>query len=280
MAAFSVVIPAHNEEAVIGRCLSALLTGSEPGEVEVVVACNGCIDGTAAAARQAAPGAVVLELSEASKVEALNAADLAARTMPRIYLDADVELQIECARSLAALVSDPGGLCAAPRPEFVLDGRPWPIRHFYRFWAQMPYLNSNMVGSGVYALSAAGRCRFAAFPDLTADDQFVMQTFEQSERRICDCRFRVHTPLTVSGLVNMRTRAYRGNSELARSRAARSRPPGRPLVAFAKLATDRRMLPGAAVFLSVNLAAKIRAARAARRGPGAWERDDSARAAS
>ena len=42
----SVVIPAHNEETVIGRCLAALFAGAGEGELDVVVVCNGCRDGT------------------------------------------------------------------------------------------------------------------------------------------------------------------------------------------------------------------------------------------
>src|SRR5262245_58336894 len=47
----SVVIPAHNEARVIERGLSSLLEGARPGELEIVVVCNGCTDDTAARAR-------------------------------------------------------------------------------------------------------------------------------------------------------------------------------------------------------------------------------------
>jgi hypothetical protein len=40
-----VVIPAHNEAAVIRRSLDALLAGFAPNELHVVVACNGCGSG-------------------------------------------------------------------------------------------------------------------------------------------------------------------------------------------------------------------------------------------
>ncbi|MGD9408165.1 MAG: glycosyltransferase, partial [Gammaproteobacteria bacterium] len=43
----SVVIPAHDEEAVIQRTLGALLRSADPGEFEVIVVCNGCSDATA-----------------------------------------------------------------------------------------------------------------------------------------------------------------------------------------------------------------------------------------
>src|SRR3954453_3171433 len=90
----SVVIPAHDEASVIGRCLRALLAGAEPGELEVIVVCNGCHDDTAAVARAHAPDAVVLELPAPSKPAALNAGDAEATRFPRIYLDADVEVPL------------------------------------------------------------------------------------------------------------------------------------------------------------------------------------------
>ncbi len=58
----SVVIPAHDEAAVIGRCLDALFTGFEPGELDVVVVCNGCTDDTASAARASGHPVRVVEL--------------------------------------------------------------------------------------------------------------------------------------------------------------------------------------------------------------------------
>src|SRR5512142_3102283 len=93
-----VVIPAHNEAAVIGRCLTRLLADAQPGEFEVVVACNGCTDDTASVASDAAPGVRVLRLDKASKSLALQAGDDAASVLPRLYLDADIELDTASAR--------------------------------------------------------------------------------------------------------------------------------------------------------------------------------------
>ena len=85
-------------------------------------------------------------------------------------------------------------------------------------WQQLPYLTEEMVGTGVYALSEPGRHRFDRFPDLTADDQFVLQQFARRERRsLPDEHFVVHTPTTLKGLVAIRKRAYRGTSELEAS---------------------------------------------------------------
>src|SRR6187431_2740219 len=100
----SIVIPAHDEESVIGRCLAALTDGAAEGELDVVVVCNGCKDGTAAAARAAAPAARVIEIEAASKPRALNAGDAAARAFPRLYVDADVVLSLAAVRRVAAVL--------------------------------------------------------------------------------------------------------------------------------------------------------------------------------
>ena len=83
----SVVIPAHNEGAVLARSLQRLLSGSAPGELDVVVVPNGCSDQTAEVARRA--GVRVLETPVAGKVNALRLGEAACRTFPRVYLDAD-----------------------------------------------------------------------------------------------------------------------------------------------------------------------------------------------
>src|ERR1700730_14723213 len=80
--AVSVVIPSHNEEHVIGRCLQALTDGAQADELEIIVVCNGCSDRTAAIARTW-PATTVVELSEVSKSAALNAGDLHATRFPR-----------------------------------------------------------------------------------------------------------------------------------------------------------------------------------------------------
>jgi hypothetical protein len=88
----SVVIPAHNEAAVIRRCLDALLDGFRPGELEVVVACNGCTDGTADIVRSSGHAVRIIEIQVASKPAALRAAEELVTIFPRLYLDADVVL--------------------------------------------------------------------------------------------------------------------------------------------------------------------------------------------
>jgi colanic acid/amylovoran biosynthesis glycosyltransferase len=272
---FSVVIPAHNEEAVIGRCLSSLMEGAPPGELEVLVVCNGCDDRTAEVARESAPGATVLEIRVASKVAALNAGDEHATYFPRFYVDADVELTYPALVSVARAITADGVLCAAPKPLFELKARPWAVKSFYGVLQGVPYFSQDMVGTGVYALSEEGRRRFGAFPELTADDQFVQQLFERPERRsVAGAHFVVHPPANLRGVLAMRARAYRGNRELARSGLARSGPPPSGLKSVLRRALEPAQAPAVAVYAGVNLLAK---GLAYGRPSSTWERDDSAR---
>ncbi len=62
----SVVIAAHNEAAVIERCLASLLADAASGEFDVIVVANGCTDNTARLAERR-PGVRVVEIPEASK---------------------------------------------------------------------------------------------------------------------------------------------------------------------------------------------------------------------
>jgi glycosyltransferase involved in cell wall biosynthesis len=104
----SVLIPAHNEEAVIGRCLDHLFEAIDPASLEVAVVCNGCHDGTAAVARASGHPALVIELDVASKPAALRAGDRALRAFPRLYLDADVVLRGATARQVLEHLGRPG----------------------------------------------------------------------------------------------------------------------------------------------------------------------------
>jgi len=275
----SVVIPARNEEAVIGRCLDALLEGAVPRELEVIVVCNGCLDRTSAVVRAFDPMVKVVELPVASKAAALNAGDDVAQAFPRFYVDADVELTPESLRAVAQALTSGNVACAAPSPHFALADRSWFIRQFYDIWQRLPYLNSNVIGSGVYALSAEGRTRFDRFPALTADDQFVMQLFPSEQRRsFGQYRFTVHPPTTLTGLLHMRTRAYRGNIELAASGLAANAPPSGAGRALLTLARQPRLLPGMATYVGVNVLARVHASWAWKVRRSSWERDESARA--
>jgi glycosyltransferase involved in cell wall biosynthesis len=278
----SLLIPAHNESGLIARCLSTLTAGAAQGELEIIVACNGCTDDTATQACRAGGKFVrVIETPIASKSNALNLADAAAVGFPRFYLDADVAMTIETVRAVARIMAErPNVLAAAPLIEFDLAGRPWVVRAFYHVWKRLPYCRHGMIGSGVYALSEAGRRRFDRFPNITADDAFVRLHFTPNERMTVEaCRFTVTPPNSLGGVIKIKTRAYFGDHEL------RSKYPqlfvnkldghGHALL---KLARDPRWWPKICVYLYVRLATRLLGYKRYRWGDHRkWERDESSR---
>lgn len=211
----SIVIPAHNESAVIDRCLRALISGADPEELEVLVVCNGCTDDTAERAMRYAPIVRVLESPVASKSAALNLGDETASSFPRFFLDADVVLPLRDLRLVADVLRRGVVHGAAPRMEVDLENRPWPIRAFYRIWMQTPYVTDDMLGCGVYAISAEGRGRFARFPDVIADDCFVRLLFEPGERRtVREASFLMTPPATLNELIHINVRRQVGMDEM------------------------------------------------------------------
>jgi glycosyltransferase involved in cell wall biosynthesis len=273
----SVVIPAHNEARVLGRLLARLAPLAADGRAQVVVVANGCTDDTAAVARTR-PGVLVLELPAAGKAGALNAGDQVATAFPRVYLDADVELDPAALLALAGALPDDQALVGAPTIRFELAGRPWPVRAYYRVFTQLPYAREGLVGLGVYAVSRSGRARFAQFPALTADDLFVQRHFGPDERRVLpDVTFTVHPPRSTASLVRVRTRAAQGAAELAAARAgdaAFASSAGDSVGALSRLVRQQPSLaPAAGAYIGITLLARARA----RTSGGRWERDDTTR---
>lgn len=275
----SVIIPAHNEEAVVERLLRAL-TSDGAEHFEIVVACNGCTDSTAEVARSAAPGAVVLELPQPSKRAALEAADRAATRFPRLYVDADVELSASSAAALArALNADNGVLAAAPVRVVPRTELSPPVRWYYDVWERLPQVEEGLFGRGVIALSKPGNERVRALPSVMGDDLVASEEFTDGERAIVEeATVVVHGPRNVRDLYRRRVRAVTGNAQAddvgLRRSAARTSP-----ARILQLAAEQpSIIPRLPVFLAITVAARVGARRAIRRGDfETWLRDESSR---
>jgi glycosyltransferase involved in cell wall biosynthesis len=272
----SVIIPAHNEARVIGRCLQRLLRDARPDELEVIVACNGCSDDTAAVAAAAAPGVRVASTAVASKIAALNLGDELATGFPRLYLDADVELDTAAVREIAAVLQRGDALAASPMLDLDVSRSSPAVRSYLRIWSQLPSVRGDLVGRGAYALSEAGRRRFATFPEVAADDHFIRSTFAPHERTSVDhARSVVQAPRTLRALIRRKVRVFEGNRRLEAAHGG-DRERGGGWLAVVR--ADRRRLVDAPVYVLVSLAAKGLAAWRTLRGKdGAWLRDDSSR---
>ncbi|WP_204112519.1 glycosyltransferase family 2 protein [Shimia biformata] len=217
----SIIIPAHNEAALIGRCLRAVFASPALSGAEVIVVANGCLDDTADRARALVNDATasgwdltVLELPEGGKPGALNAGDRAARNGARVYLDADVIVSSGLMAELAATLarSEPiyasGVMCLARARTAV-------SRAYGRIYGRVPFLTQGVPGAGLFAVNAAGRARWGRFPDIISDDTFVRLLFSPAER------VRVTAPYSwplVEGfgnLVRVRRRQNAGVAQIA-----------------------------------------------------------------
>lgn len=276
----SVVVPAHDEEAVLGRCLAALTEGARDGELEIVVVCNGCRDDTAAIAHGFGPPVAVIESQVASKSAALNLGHRTARGYPRFFVDADIVLPLAAIRKVAAVLERGDVLAAAPRIEVDLSRCTRPVRAYYAVWQRTPYVTSGLLGSGVYAISPAGGHRLDEFPDLVADDAFVRQLFRPEERALVDgCRFRMTPPRTLRSLIHINVRRRVGRDEMARLHPEETaREAALQRGSLVRMLGRPRLWPALAVYLYAKLATAAIYRWKRRRGrEKEWNRDDSSR---
>ncbi|MBK8448429.1 MAG: glycosyltransferase [Micropruina sp.] len=282
----SVIIPAHNESAVLGRLLHELAQPPLRDSMEIIVVANGCTDDTARVAGSVHDSIRVLDIAEGSKTAALNAGDRHATVFPRVYVDADVLIAQEAVLELAATLSQPGAFIASPRLIVETAGASWAVKQHYRLWELTHYRRTAHIGSGVYALSRAGRERFADWPPVIADDRFVQLLFSIQERRtLSESVFVVHSPRTLRAQLRRAVRIARGNRELAEMSASSSDSGSLPgssalLHLLTQVAGKPSLWPGFVIYAVTNLTARIWAEVEIRtHRPRIWHRDDTTRTA-
>jgi glycosyltransferase involved in cell wall biosynthesis len=217
-----VVVPARDEQDLIGACLRAVFGRDDRLDVRVVVVANGCTDrtvdvvrGLQRQARAAGHDLRLVEIPAAGKWRALNAAAAHTRGCAVIYLDADTVLLPGTVHALAtALAQDTSPRLAAPAPVLV-PPRGRLARDFAAVWTRLPAVAGQVHGSGVYAVNPAGRARWSLFPPVTADDAFVRSRFGATEQSVI--RTGGFLLLLPEGreLVAVVRRWRRGNRELA-----------------------------------------------------------------
>jgi len=253
----SVVIPAYNEERVIGNTLRTLLADAQPGEFDVVVACNGCTDRTAEVAGAVHSSVRVIETEHAGKSLALNAGDRVSLGFPRVYADADILMDTESLRATVAALSGEV-LAAAPQLSMRLDDAPWRVRQYFEVWRWAREQRGDLQGSGVYALSEVGRRRFDSFPDIIADDLFVYGLFSRSERAtVSSATVTVTPPPTLREVVRVKARVFVGNLQYRATYGAGTHGFGSPGRSAVLLRLPPRLWPGGLVFAGVGIGAGL-----------------------
>ncbi len=283
----TIVIPAHNEGRVIGRLLAPIAPAARAGEFSVLVVANGCDDDTAEVAASFGPCVQVVSIPVASKYQALRAADSCARSFPRIYVDADVQIRVRDLRALIVALDQPGVLAASPGRLLDLAGRPRPVRWYYDVWSRLPEVSSGLWGRGVIAVTEAGQRRLASLPPVLGDDLAASLSFAPHERVIvAGTEVIVHTPRTLADLLRRRVRSATVTAQLEGTplRRTHSGATGTERTRLSHLTSivraEPRTAPRVALFLGLTMVARARARRAAARGDfTTWLRDESSRTA-
>jgi len=276
----TVIIPAHNEAAVIGQALVPLAEAVDAKLVEIIVVCNGCSDQTSDIVRRDFPNVTCLETDIPSKTNALNLGEQVTTYFPRIYMDADVVLRWDDLKRLTEALETGNILAAAPKFNMDFSRVFWTVKSYYEIWQRLPYVKEGMIGAGVYALSETGRQRFDKFPDIIADDGYVRALFKSYERTVVDdCEVTVRAPRTLADLLKIKTRSrlgvyqlYREFPELVGNEEKKYGS------ALKRLLPQIWLWPKLAVYLWINLAARRRAKKQlADLKNVTWERDESRR---
>ena len=210
----TIIIPAYNEATVISDCLQSL-NALDHNVYQVIVACNGCTDGTAELVTQNFPFAQVIEIEQKSKIAALRAGEQRAEGFPLLYLDADIVICAADINRLMTLARDSSGL-VVPRPCMDFSGSSWLVRRFYNEWLNSDFVTRLGFGSGTFVLSSSARQRFDDWPDVINDDGFLRYLFSEDEICIADVYARVRAPKRIADLIKIKIRSRYGNRELQR----------------------------------------------------------------
>lgn len=279
----AIIIAAYNEASVIRNLLCQLQLGQSRNEYQVTVVCNGCTDDTEKIVRDEFPHVQCCSLSEPSKALAIRHAESLGLGFPRLYLDADIELNAECVQELFSYAQQFDSAALIIPSSTVLDANSSSlVKSFYRHWYKTPYVQQSGYGAGAYLINERGRQRFDLWPDLIADDAFVRSQFAQNEIHISSAiRVLVKAPRTVWSLLKIKTRSKLGNLEL-RSFLNKTRTQndhGRRKIDQKAMQNQSTAVQwyDPIVYMFVNVIAACSARWLFNRGTNKWHRDETNR---
>jgi glycosyltransferase involved in cell wall biosynthesis len=213
----TILIPAFNEAAVIGRTLQHMSRGLPLNRFHIVVIANGCTDATASKARSAQPKATVLETDTPGKCNALNLGyQVAAKDKPVICLDADLDVTSESLTALVGALRDNSILAACGQMDVQTIDSSVVVRTYYKGWRMNPYFDKGKFG-GLFVLSAKAAAQVFPLPKLTADDEYIRRSLLKGKIAfVSECRFTARAPQTIGSLISVRQRSLRGARALTK----------------------------------------------------------------
>jgi cellulose synthase/poly-beta-1,6-N-acetylglucosamine synthase-like glycosyltransferase len=180
----SVIIPAHNEAAILPQKIDSVLAQDYPPEqLEIIVASDGSTDNTNEIVRAyEARGVVLLDLERGGKAKTLNTAAAAATRQILVLTDANAILAPGALRTLAENFADPtvGGVSANERrqPGTAVSGAGLGERLYWEYdkWLKLAESRVGSMVSASGSLYALRRELFRPIQDPAATDDFAIST--------------------------------------------------------------------------------------------------------
>lgn len=211
----TILIPAWNEGAVIGRTLGRLERDGVAQLFHIVVIANACSDDTAARARAAMPGAEVIETPVPGKTHAMNLGFARALVgEPVICMDADLSTGLSDLIALAVPLRDRGAAATCGTMKVDASASSLMVRAWYRAWMLNPYFARGKFG-GLFGLSADTAARLFPLPTVTADDEYLRRGVGTDEIVfVPSCSFVARAPDDLGTLLKVRKRSLRGTRAL------------------------------------------------------------------
>ena len=219
----SVIIPAYNEESLIGECLDSVIANKETfkGDLEIIVIANACTDSTTEIVRKY-DGIKLVETEIPGKPNALNLSDGVANFFPRIYIDADLTISDNLVSEIFETLSAEKIKLASSSLKLNSNGvRNRLVKDYFNVWLDNVNLR-NMTAEtsrfgGVYALSEEGRRRFDKFPNVLAEDSYIKNLFSVDERKVNNnCFYYMKPSKTTMQAINQRMRWCASNLQLTK----------------------------------------------------------------
>ncbi|WP_406648181.1 glycosyltransferase [Aliisedimentitalea scapharcae] len=276
----TILIPAHNEAAVIWRTLQHLSRGLPLDRFRIVVIANACTDGTVGRALSAQPQATVLETDTPGKCNALNLGyQVAAKDIPVVCLDADLDVTSESLKALITALNGDAIQAACGQMDVQATEASAVVRAYYKGWRTNPYFDNGKFG-GLFALSSQAAAQIFPLPHITADDEYIRRSIpKQNIAFVPECRFTARAPKTVRSLIAVRRRSLRG-ARAVTSMGLPSPETGSPGTVIKRAIRNPALALPLSVYACVNVWSRVSMSWGrARPGAEQWERDLTTRSA-
>jgi len=225
----SIILPAHNEEKIIGETIDTIFSSDYPNEKEVIVVNDGSTDNTENIVRKMKkkhPQLRLLNLKHSGKANALNVGMKHTKYDTFVFLDADSSLNKNTLKELVQPLADEkvGIASGIVRAKLTRNPLTWFQDFEYLLsssWRYVCYVvNSTSVVPGFAAVKRQAMKKIGGFSNdtLTEDFDIVLSSKKAGLKTVMTTSAVIYTsvPNSIKGLFKQRFRWGRGTLQVIR----------------------------------------------------------------